>query len=68
MKKDSEPTPTFYQHLSQTPNKKNKQCSLEDEKKSRQVEKELKDKRGKRIEAVIAEKSQSGTRYFLGDA
>lgn len=40
MKKDSQPTPTSYQHLSQTSKKKNKQCSLEDEQKSRQAEKE----------------------------
>jgi hypothetical protein len=65
MKKDSQPTPTSYQHLSQTSKKKNKQCSLEDEQKSRQAEKELEDKRGKRIEAVIAQKSEC--RYFLDD-
>ena len=66
MKKDSQPTPTFHQHLSQTSKKKNKQCSLEDKQKSRQAEKELKDKRGKRIKAVIAQKSDH--RYFLDDA
>jgi len=66
MKKDSQPIPTFYQHLSQISKKKNKQCSLEDEQKSRQAEKELKDKHGKRIKAVIAQKSDR--RYFLDDA
>jgi len=53
MKKDSQPIPTFYQHLSQISKKKNKQCSLEDE-------------HGKRIKAVIAQKSDR--RYFLDDA
>jgi len=66
MKKDFQPTPTFYQHLFQTSKKKNKQCSLENEQKSRQAEKELKDKRSKRIKAVIAQKSDR--KYFLDDA
>ena len=66
MKKDSQPTPTSYQHLYQTSKKDNEQCSLEDEQKSRQAEKELKDKRGNRIKAVIAQKSDR--RYFLDDA
>ena len=62
MKKDSQPIPTFYRHLYQTLNKKNKQCSLEDKQKSRQAEKKLKDKCGKIIKAVIAQKSDR--RYF----
>jgi hypothetical protein len=68
MKKDSQATPTSHDHLSATSKKKNKQCSLKDEqkKKSRQAENELKNKRGKRIKAIIAQKSDC--RYFLGDA
>ncbi len=46
--------------------KKGKQCSLEDEKKSREAEKELETKRGKRVKAVIAQKLDR--RYFLDDA
>jgi hypothetical protein len=68
MKKDSQATPTSHHDLSATQKKKNKQCSLKDEqkRKSRQAEKELKNKRGKRIKAIIAQKSDC--RYFLGDA
>lgn len=68
MKKDSQATPTSHHDLSATSKKKNKECSLKDEqkRKSRQAEKELKNKRGKRIKAIIAQKSDC--RYFLGDA
>ncbi len=68
MKKDSQATPTSHHDLSATSKKKNKQCSLKDEqkRKSRQAEKELKNKRGKRIKAIIVQKSDC--RYFLGDA
>lgn len=66
MKKDSQAT--SHHHLFATSKKKNKQCSLKEEqkRKSRQAEKELKNKRGKRIKAIIAQKSDR--RYFLGDA
>jgi hypothetical protein len=68
MKKDSQATPTSHHDLSATSKKNNKQCSLKDEqkRKSRQAEKELKNKRGKRIKAIIAQKADC--RYFLDDA
>jgi hypothetical protein len=68
MKKDSQSTPTSHHDLSATSKKRNKQCSLKDEqkRKSRQAEKELKDRRGEIIKAIIAQKSDC--RYFLGDA
>ena len=73
MKKNSQPTSTFSQRLSQTSKKKNKQCSLEEEEtflknkqKSLQAQKELEEKLGKPIKAVIAQKSDH--RYFIGAA
>lgn len=67
-KKDPNGNGTSHHDLSATSKKKNKQCSLKDEqkRKSRQAEKELKNKRGKRIKAILVQKSDC--RYFLGDA